>query len=198
MANIHYKAYAMNAITPMEWWKTWIVRVILFSLGAIKSLRNDVVQLSFIHFARWVIIKRTKFPHAAQQQPKEELKYDYLLFFSNFNGTWNQYIDAFSAVLSRGLNAIWRWSEKFPGSVPVTPFKQYIARGQFDTDYYYTAYPYATTNDVKAAHRVQAALEAFERESAGKSPEEFARSYLTFVVAVQRDLGQTGKAPIGT
>ena len=31
MANINYKTYAMNAITPMKWWKTWIVRVILFS-----------------------------------------------------------------------------------------------------------------------------------------------------------------------
>jgi hypothetical protein len=198
MANINYKTYAMNAITPMKWWKTWIVRLFFLILGAIKPLQKDLVQLSFIHFARWVVIKRDKFPHAAPMQPKEELKYDYLLFFSNFNGTWNQYIDAFSAVLSRGLNAIWRWSEKFPGSVPVTPFKQYIARCQFDTDYYYTAYPYAATNDVKAAHRVQAALEAFEKDSAGKSPEEFASSYLKFLVAVQRDIGETGKAPVGT
>ena len=69
---------------------------------------------------------------------------------------------------------------------------------QFDTDYYYTAYPYATTNDVKAAHRVQAALEDFEKETAGKSPEEFKSAYLKFMIAVQCDLGETGKAPIGT
>ncbi len=165
MANINHKTYAMNAITPMKWWKTWIVRVFFFVLGAFKPLQKDLVQLSFIHFARWVIIKRRKFPRADGQQPEEELKYDYLLFFSNFNGTWNQYIDAFSAVLSNGLNFIWRRSEKFPGAVPVTPFKQYIARCQFDTDYYYTAYPYATTNDVKAAHRVQAALDAFKKKT---------------------------------
>ena len=198
MTNINHKTYAMNAITPMKWWKTWIVRVFFFILGAIKPLQKDLIQLSFIHFARWVIVKRTGFPRLSEQQPQEELKYDYLIFFSNFNGTWNQYIDAFSAVLSQGLNFIWRWSEKFPGSVPVTPFKQYIARCQFDTDYYYTAYPYATTNDVKAAHRVQAALEAFEKESAGKSPEEFRSAYLKFMIAVQCDLGETGKAPIGT
>jgi hypothetical protein len=198
MPNINYKTYAMNAITPMKWWKTWIVRFFFFILGAVKPMQKDLVQLSFIHFARWVIIKRTKFPHPCEQQPQEELQYDYLLFFSNFNGTWNQYIDAFSAVLSKGLNMIWRWSEKFPGSVPVTPFKQYIAGCQFDTDYYYTAYPYAATNDVKAAHRVQAALQSLEKESAGKSPEEFARAYLKFVVKVQGDLGETGKAPVGT
>jgi hypothetical protein len=198
MTNINGKVYAMNAITPMKWWKTWIVRLFFIALGAIKPAQKDLIQLSFIHFARWVIIKRRRFPQVCPEQPVEDLRYDYLLFFSNFNGTWNQYIDAFSAVLSRGLNLIWRWSEKFPGSVPVTPFKQYIARCQFDTDYYYTAYPYATTNDVKAAHRVQTALDDFARESVGKSPEEFARAYRTFQVKVQSDLGETGKAPVGT
>ena len=197
-SNINHKTYAMNAITPMKWWKTWIVRAFFFILGKVKPLQKDLVQLSFIHFARWVIIKRHKFPHVCPDQSAEDLRYDYLLFFSNFNGTWNQYIDAFSAVLSRGLNMIWRWSEKFPGSTPVTPFKQYIARCQFDTDYYYSAYPYATTNDVKAAHRVQDAFDALKKETAGKSPEQFEQAYKKFLLTVQSDLGETGTAPVGT
>src|SRR5277367_1929295 len=176
MSNINGKVYALNAITPMKPWKTWVLRGFFFILGHVKPLQQNLINLSFIEFARWVVLPRKQFPFLGRGQKPEELQYDYLLFFSNFNGTWNQYIDAFSAVLSRGLNSIWRWSEKFPGSVPVTGFKQYIARCQFDTDYYYTAYPYATTNDVKAAHRVQAALEALESESAGQSPEDFARS----------------------
>jgi hypothetical protein len=197
-SNINHKAYAMNAITPMKWWKTWIVRLVFLILGMFKSLQKSLVDLSFIHFARWVIVKRRKFPQVCGEQPGEELRYDYMLFFSNFNGTWNQYIDAFSAVLSTGLNLIWHWSEKFPGSVPVTPFKQYISLCQFETDYYYTAYPYATINDVKAAHRVQAALDALKQESQGKPAEEFERAYRKFVVKVQCDLGDTGKAPVGT
>ena len=67
-------------------------------------------------------------------------------------------------MLSKGLNLVWRWSEKFPGSVPVTLFKEYIARVQFDTDYYYTAYPQATANDVKSAHIVQASFDQPEPE----------------------------------
>ncbi len=198
MTNINGKTYAMNAITPMRPWKTWIVRGFFFVLGHVKALQADLVNLSFIHFARWVVVPRNKFPRLSGNQPEEKLQYDYLLFFSNFNGTWNQYIDAFSAVLSIGLNLIWRWSEKFPGAVPVTGFKQYIARVQFDTDYYYTAYPYATTNDVKAGHRVQAALEAFHDRSSGMGPEEFAKAYRRFLVQVQGDLGSTGEAPAGT
>ena len=198
VTNINGKAYAMNAITPMKPWKTPVLRVIFLVLGAVKPLQAGLKNLSFIHFARWVIVGRDRFPHLSPQQPREDLQYDYLIFFSNFNGTWNQYIDAFSAVLSTGLNAIWRWSEKFPGSVPVTPFKSYINRLQFDTDYYYNAYPRATTNDVKAALRVQDALDDFARTSQTLSPTEFAQAYLEFLVRVQVDLGSTGMAPVGT
>jgi hypothetical protein len=118
-----------------------------------------------------------------------------LLFFSNFNGTWNQYIDAFSAVLSDGLNKIWRWSEKFPGSVPVTPFKNYITSVQFDTDYYFSAYPQATINDVEAAHLVQAAFESLCAGAATQTPEQFRLDYLKFVLTCQAHLGSTGQAP---
>jgi hypothetical protein len=195
MSNINGKVYALNAITPMRPWKTWLLRGFFFILGHVKPLQADLINLSFIQFARWVILPHNRFPFLGQGQKREQLKYDYLLFFSNFNGTWNQYIDAFSAVLSRGLNLVWRWSEKFPGSVPVTPFKQYIARVQFDTDYYYTAYPQATANDVKSAHIVQDALTAFGKDAATHTHEQFREAYLQFVIAVQAHLGSTGEAP---
>ncbi len=196
MSNINGKVYAMNAITPMKPWKTWIVRVLLYVLSQVKSSQKDLVNLSFIEFARWVIIPRSRFPYLANGQEKEDLKYDYLLFFSNFNGTWNQYIDAFSAVLSARLNLVWRWSEKFPGSVPVTLFKQYIAGVQFDTDYYYVAYPHATANDVKSAHIVQASLDNLSQVADHSTPQQFADAYLRFVLSVQAHLGETGEAPI--
>ena len=196
MSNINGKVYAMNAITPMKPWKTWVLRGFFFLLGHIKPLQKDLVDLSFIEFARWVVIPRHGFPRLGSQQANEELKYDYLLFFSNFNGTWNQYIDAFSAVLSKGLNLVWMWSEKFPGSVPVTLFKEYIARVQFDTDYYYTAYPQATANDVKSAHIVQTSFDRLASRAEQASPQEFAQAYLQFVLQVQCHLGETGEPPL--
>ena len=196
MSNVNGKVYAMNAITPMKPWKTWVLRLIFFVLGHVKSLQQDLINLSFIEFARWVVVKRTAFPCLGHGQKEEQLEYDYLLFFSNFNGTWNQYIDAFSAVLAKGLDLIWRWSEKFPGSVPVTIFKEYIARVQFDTDYYYTAYPHATANDLKSAHIVQAAFDSLSARASSLSPDQFADAYLGFVLQSQAHLGATGQAPI--
>jgi hypothetical protein len=196
MSNINGKVYAMNAITPMKPWKTWILRAIFFVLGHVKPLRQDLINLSFIEFARWVILPRRGFPLVGHGQQREDLQYDYLLFFSNFNGTWNQYIDAFSAVLSKGLNLVWRWSEKFPGSVPVTLFKEYIARVQFDTDYYYTSYPHATANDLKSAHIVQASFDGLAQRAANITPDQFSAAYLDFVLQVQGHLGETGEAPV--
>lgn len=198
MTNINGKAYAMNAITPMKPWKTPILKLAFFLLGVIKPAQKKLKDLSFIHFARWVVIGRDQFPRLSDKQPREELRYDYLLFFSNFNGTWNQYIDAFSAVLSQGLDMIWRWSEKYPGARPVTAFKRYISLVQFDTDYYYNAYPRAATNDVKAALRVQDALDQFAITSQSLSPADFEKEWIEFLVRVQSDLGATGVAPVGT
>jgi hypothetical protein len=196
MSNINGKVYAMNAITPMKPWKTWVLRLILWVLWHVKPLQQDLINLSFIEFARWVVVPRRGFPDGGNAQLKEDMQYDYLLFFSNFNGTWNQYIDAFSAVLAKGLNLVWQWSEKFPGSVPVTLFKEYIARVQFDTDYYYTAYPHATANDLKSAHVVQAGFDSLAQNAAGLTPEAFADAYLGFVLEVQSHLGETGEAPV--
>ncbi|HKE22701.1 MAG TPA: hypothetical protein VKB88_09950 [Bryobacteraceae bacterium] len=198
MTNINGKAYAMNAITPMKPWKTPILRLFFFILGVVRPLQKDLKNLSLIHFARWVSVGRNAFPRLSPEQPREELEYDYLLFFSNFNGTWNQYIDAFSDVLYTGLDAIWHWSEKYPGSRPVTDFKRYITLVQFDTDYYYNVYPQAATNDVKAAIRVEQALSSFARSSQGMTPEEFAKAWVELQAEVCPDLGSTGLAPEGT
>lgn len=197
VTNINGKAYAMNAVTPMKPWKTPILKLLFFLLGVLKSKQKALKDLSFIHFARWVVVKRGQFPRLAPSQPAEELDHDYLLFFSNFNGTWNQYIDAFSDVLAYGLNLIWRWSEKFPGSVPITPFKRYITLVQFDTDYYYNSYPYAATNDVKAALRVQDAVSSFAQSSGTLAPAQFQQAYRELLVKVQPDLGALGPAPVG-
>ena len=73
MSNINGKVYAMNAITPMKPWKTRIVRVLLFVLSGVKSSQKDLINLSFIEFARWVIVPRKGLPFLGHGQQKEQL-----------------------------------------------------------------------------------------------------------------------------
>jgi hypothetical protein len=195
MSNINGKVYAMNVVTPMKPWKSPILRFLFWILGTFKPLQSKLIHLKLIQFARWVIVPAGSFPCLGSGQEKDALKYDYLFFFSNFNGTWNQYIDAFSAVLATELKIIWSLSEKFPGSVPVTPFKNYITSMQYDTDYYFSSYPEATINDVEAAHLVGAAFDSLCAAAATDTPEQFQQSYLQFLIASQSHLGTTGEAP---
>src|SRR5215472_545663 len=162
MSNTAGKAYAMNVVTPVRPQLTWINRLIFMAARAIPATLGGLLGLSLIHFARWLIIKRDQWP--AMGQGPQTLKNDYVLFCSNFNGTWDQYIDAFSDGIPEGLDLFWYASEKFPHSIPITPFKSYIVHNQFDTNYYYNATPGSAQRDIKAALRVYAELQSLEQQ----------------------------------
>lgn len=190
--NVEGKAYAINVITPIKPWTRLIQKLVFLYVTCFPGSTKRLVDLSFIHFARWVVVRKCQFPHLGNGQPREKLKYDYLLFYSNFNGTWSQYIDAFSNVLPGGLNGIWNWSVKFPGSRPGQKFKSYIRFNQVDTSHYYVAYPGATVNDVKAAKQLSGAVLQFETMTAGLSDSEFLTAYNKLLLAVQKNIGGTG------
>ena len=94
MSNVAGKAYGMNVITPMTPSATWVNRLLFMAARAIPSTLHGLLGLSLIHFARWVIIPRDRWPTRGNAAP-QALANDYMLFCSNFNGTWDQYIDAF-------------------------------------------------------------------------------------------------------
>jgi len=197
MANIRGKAYALNVITPMKSWKSGILRTV-FNIIKLKVLQQDLHNLSFIHFARWTIIPRNQFPHFSEQPTRESLKYDYLLFESNFNGSWNEYVDAFNDVLWFKLNLVWVWSEKYPGAVPLTPFKNYIVHNQIYNDYYYMAYPGHAVNDVKNALQVSRKFKILS-EACEQSDAQFEQTFQQFFIDVQNHIGKSGgKGPAMT
>jgi hypothetical protein len=192
MSNIAGKAYAMNVITPLPWYEAWIARLI-FKVAALRpSTTIGLVTLSLIHYARWVIVRPKDFPRLSPEQPAEDLKYTYMLFFSNFNGSWDQYVDSFSSAISGGLNLFWRKNVKYPGSVPMLPFHRYITSNQIWTDYFYNAYPMASANDVKSARTVSGALGKFIADTNGGSAEAFQKKYNNLLLGLQHDLCAMG------
>ena len=100
----------------------------------------------------------------------ERLGHTYLFFESNFNGTWDQYIDAFSEVVPTRMKAIWGSSYGFPGPIPVEPFKAYIRKNEYVANHYWSAYPGATTTEIISAQRVAAALDEFRGARRASSP----------------------------
>jgi hypothetical protein len=196
MSNVAGKAYGMNVISPMRPWLTWVNRLIFMASRALPANLAGLLGLSIIHFARWTIIKRDQWPDLGQG--RQNLQNDYMLFCSNFNGTWDQYIDAFSDGIPGGLDLFWFSSTRYPHSIPITPFKNYIRANQIDTDYYYDSIPGAAQRDVKAALRVRRALLALTAQHAALTPEQFQKAYVATLVSVQNDLGSQGYAPVAS
>ena len=196
MSNIAGKAYAMNVLTPMPPGHTWIQRTIFQAARATPSVLSGLLGLKLIHFARWVLIRRDDWPDMGQG--KQKLQNDYMLFLSNFNGTWDQYIDAFADGIPSGLDLFWYTSTKYPKSIPISVFKQYISANQIDTNYYYNATPGAAQRDIKAALRVRRTLLELAELHRTASAHEFARAYRKALAGLANSLAAPGYAPIAS
>ena len=196
MSNIAGKAYAMNVITPVRWYTTWVNRLFFKIVARYPRFLKGLTTLSLIHYARWVIIPRHKFPRLDKCQPKEDLNYSYMLFFSNFNGSWDQYIDSFTFSIPRGLDLFWKLNIRYTKSVPLTPFHNYIRQNQIYTSHYYSAYPMASANDVKSAKILKNALVQFCKDTRGSGAEDFLKAYHGLLNKLQHHLGEMRPTPV--
>ncbi len=196
MSNLAGKAYGMNVVTPMRPRVTWINNFLFMISRALPATLSGLLGLGFIHFARWVIIRRDQWPQLGQ--PPANLSNDYMLFCSNFNGTWDQYIDAFADGIPGGLDLFWYSSTKYPNSIPITPFKNYIRANQVDTSYYYNATPGSGQRDIKLALKLSHDLAAIAAKAGTLSDAELASAYERLLIANQGGLGSPGYAPVAS
>ncbi|NKB77042.1 MAG: hypothetical protein GKR96_08320 [Gammaproteobacteria bacterium] len=202
MSNIAGKSYAMNVITPVpKGWVTFRNRLLFW---IVQNIQWNFIQknflglrtLSLIHYARWVIIRTKDFPRLTHDQPKEKQDYNYMLFFSNFNGSWAQYVDSFSMAIPDGLDLLWNKNVKYPNSIPLQPFHKYITENQIWTNHYYNAYPLAASNDVKSADRVLAAVQQLSNDGTDDDPQAFKKRFNQTMMDIEHDLGQMAPTPI--
>lgn len=105
--------------------------------------------ITTIHFARWVIIDRGR----------------WLLFTSNYDGSWDSYIGEFVDKAASGMDLIWRSAPRYPeaGSIDIEAFKSIIRVNQVRTHVFYSAYPSETVINIL---NDRAITNTFDRESA--------------------------------
>jgi hypothetical protein len=175
------RATALTTLTPMPRVFSPFLKLVLrlkTRLGPDRTLR----RLSFIHNAYWVVIDR--FP--LEKRPS---RYSYLLFVSNFNGSWFDYIDVFSTAVPQKMALLWGASYGYPGARPPRAFTAHIRANDRPLEHYYSAYPGATTTEIASALRVQQRFQAVVAPVTDRSdPAQLARAWRRFLVDVQRDL----------
>lgn len=161
---------------------TWFPRLV-FALGR-RSLGTAIRDLSCIHFARLSIIR--EFPNHGQ--PREILGMALQLFESNYNGSFDQYVDSFIDAAPLYLRLFWGTSYGFPCRLPRGPFKKYIEASEFPIEHYYVAIPRASVTMIESALRVAAASDQFRREALDLTDAEFVDRFRAFLTQMQTDL----------
>jgi hypothetical protein len=183
MANVEGRATAITVLTPYKPTGRLLLPIVFWVGRNVTATLKKLQMLSFIHYARWVVVKR--FPDGGGG---EKLHYPYLMFESNFNGSWDQYIDAFSEVVPSRMKGIWGTSYGFPGPIPVEPFKDYIRANEYVANHYYNAYPEATTTEIISARKVAAAVDELSARATTLDAAAFRTAYEDMLTSIQHDL----------
>jgi hypothetical protein len=176
----------MNLFTDLRHGSTPYLRILFWLAARLPLPSWTLLRLKGIHYGRWSLI--THLPPAGPRRSRRRLRRRYMFFESNYDGTFEGYIDAFSYAFPRGMWLIWGTSLDYPGAVPVAKFKPWIEDRELPCAHYYAAYPEATTRAVLSALAVREKLLAFSRKTTDLEPESFRSEYDTLLAEVQRDL----------
>lgn len=152
-------------------------------------LRRYVVGLNHIraiHCARWVLLKHRRSGKGSLFRPRTRR----LLFFSNYDGSWESYIDSFvdDPEVKRFLEEIWSGTEDFPphksGLPFVEPFKAWIRWKQVPTRVWYSSHLHGpqgrmepSITDLHHLLRLRALLA--EQDVSAAAREQALRSFLS-------------------
>jgi hypothetical protein len=91
---------------------------------------GSLIGISTIHFVRWLLID-------------DDTR---LVMLSDYDGSWESYIDEFAEMILSGLDAIWETSFGYPpdGARDLPAFKRFLRTHQFPAEIFFSAYPDAT------------------------------------------------------
>jgi hypothetical protein len=131
----------------------WVVLKLIDVVARVYSVRGDLGGITAIHFARWVILRDKRTAAERAGQPRRHR----LLFFSNYDGSWESYLGEFIDRAAYGLTAVWSNTCGFPathaliceGARRDEAFKQWTREHQIPTQVWWTGAPDSTARNVR-------------------------------------------------
>jgi hypothetical protein len=186
--NVDGQAIAITVFSTVKaWGRPWL-KLVFLEPKVLPQTLATLQKLSFIHFARWTMVSELAYNGAPQ--PRKKLRRGHLYFESNFNGGWEEYIDAFSYVLKDGMAAFWGSSYGFPGAVPPGPFKDYIKTSdrRLEASHFYSAYPESTVTIVNAALEIDGLIADLRARAGDLTADEFKVEFDALLGKAQRCL----------
>jgi Dyp-type peroxidase family len=153
----------LNYIKRPLWFRRLVLRLVLALVNVAARVIENQGTLSgipSIHFARWVVIDEGR----------------RLLFFSNFDGTWESYLGDFVDKAHTGLTRIWSNVVGFPrtrglggeGALDEQRFKAIARDSQIPTQVWYSAYKTLTVSNINDNSRLRHGLYVDMKEDAAR------------------------------
>jgi hypothetical protein len=104
---------------------------------------GSLIGISTIHFVRWLVIDDGR----------------RLMMVSDYDGSWESYIDEFAEMILSGLDAIWETARAYPpdGARDLPAFKWFLRSHQVPAEVFFSAYPSETVLNIVNSTRVRAA-----------------------------------------
>ncbi len=135
------------------WMRYLSLRIAFWVIGQMASKiykPGYLAEIGTIHFARWILLPGT----------------NKLLFFSNYGGSWESYLEDFITKAANGLTGAWSNTIGFPkswnlfqgGATDGDRFKRWARRQQQPTRFWYSAYPHLTTARVRTNAAIRQGL----------------------------------------
>jgi Dyp-type peroxidase family len=177
--------FLQNQLTSLTFVKPGILRWLLirgvfFALQILATNQYNKGKLGdipSIHFARWVLL-----PHRA------------VLFFSNFDNSWQSYLGDFIDQASSGLTAVWSNTERYPrtkwlvrsGSRDAARFLAWTRANQHPTQVWYSAYPGLSVVNINANTEIRRGFVKVKKEKEKEKENMDAATWLFHVRSVDR------------
>lgn len=113
------------------------VRAVMAAIDAFAARLappGSLIGISTIHFVRWMLIDGGR----------------RLMLVSDYDGSWESYIDEFAEMILSGLDAIWETSLGYPpdGARDLPAFKRFLRNHQVPSEVFYSAYPEQTVLNI--------------------------------------------------
>jgi hypothetical protein len=95
---------------------------------------GSLIGVSTIHFVKWLVIDEGR----------------RLMMVSDYDGSWESYIDEFAEMILSGLDAIWETSYGYPpdGARDLPAFKRFLRSHQVPSEVFFSAYPDQTVLNI--------------------------------------------------